>query len=87
MSREDRNRLAHALNGNTVDVIFYGDSSCYAKADAKQSKVCSYKSDVSLVLSGYNVDIVYKGGGRVADIVDLILNGLVRHDRCFYLGK
>ena len=75
VSKEERNRLAHALNGNTVDIMFYGDSSCYAKADTKQNKVRSYKSDVSWILDGYNIDIIYKAGAKVADIVDLILNG------------
>ena len=64
VSKKDHNRIAHALNGNTVDVMFYGDSSCYAKADSKHNKVRSYKSDVSWVLNGYNVDIVYQAGGK-----------------------
>ena len=67
--------MAHALNGNTVDIMFYGDSSCYAKADTKTKQVRSYKNDVSWELHGYNVDIMYKPGGKVSDIVSMILNG------------
>ena len=74
ISKEERNRLLHALNGNTVAVMFYGDSSCYAKADSKTKKVRSYKSDMSWELHGYNVDIMYTPGGKVSDIVSLILN-------------
>ena len=74
-AKKEQNRMAHALNGNTVDVMFYGDSSCYAKADTKTKKTRSYKSDVSWELHGYDVDIMYKPGGKVSDIVSMILNG------------
>ena len=49
--------------------MFYGDSSCYAKADSKHNKVRSYKSDVSWILNGYNIDIVYKPGGKVQTLL------------------
>ena len=75
LSAKERNRLAHALNGNTpLSVIFYGDSSCYCKNDKKIKK--EYGGIWEKL--GWNFAkplIQYKAGATVAEVAEMIENG------------
>ena len=75
LSAKERNRLAHALNGNTpLSVIFYGDSSCYCKDDKKIKK--GYGGIWEKL--GWNFAkplIQYKAGATIAEVAEMLENG------------
>ena len=70
---KERNRRAHAMNGNTPGLIFYGDSSCYCKTEKRVRKEYGEIKQGSLYYS--TPAITCQAGACVRDVTKMIWDG------------